>query len=144
MSRRENERVDYQGTCNLATAARAGKLSQLVVVSTVGAGDSRQAISPILRLLMGPVLRMKERAEAFLRTADICYTIIRPGGLTATRRSDQVAFGEGGRLSGMITREQVARVCVDALETPAMRNRVLEVVDAATVKPARRDCIIEL
>ncbi|MFC1592329.1 NAD(P)H-binding protein, partial [Thermodesulfobacteriota bacterium] len=82
--------------------------------------------------------------EEFIRTCGVDYTIIRPGGYTEKEVPDEIAFGEGGKLTGLIKREQIARVCVDALEKPAMKNRTLEVINAAIIKEERRQHVITL
>jgi len=143
-SGRENALVDNQGIQNLARAAVGRGVRHMVVISSIGAGDSRRAINFAFRLLMGPVLRMKSASEAFVRSCGISYTILRPGGLTEKELSGEVAFGEGGMITGMIRRREVARVCVDALSAPAMQNRVLEIVDAATVRASLRPHVITL
>lgn len=143
-SKRENNKVDNLGNQNLARAAKAKGIRHLVVVSSIGVGDSKYALNVLFRLLMGPVLRMKGRSEEFIRTCDLSYTIIRPGGLRDTEISGEIAFGEGGKISGSLSRKQVAQVCVDALTNPAMKNRTLEVVDASTVKEELRPFLITI
>jgi len=141
-SKRENNRVDNMGNQNLAKAAKAKSIKHIVVISSIGAGDSKYAIPFIFRLLMGPVLKAKTRSEEFIRTFDISYTIIRPGGLKDTELTGKIAFGEGGKISGSISRKQIAKVCVDALTKPSMKNRTLEVVDESTVKEELKPFII--
>lgn len=143
-SAKENNRVDNLGNRNVAAAARAQGVQHIVVISSVGVGDSRYAINFIFRLLMGPVLRMKEKSEESIKKCGVPYTIIRPGGLSDKDLSGSVAFGEGGKLMGMVSRKDIARVCVDALTSKAMRNRVLEVVDTSTVKDALKPFIINI
>jgi len=140
----ENERIDNMGNQNLARAAKAQGLSHIVVISSIGAGDSRNTISLLYRLSMNLVLRAKEKSEAFIRSCGISYTIIRPGGYTEKELPDEIAFGEGGKVTGRVKRSQIARVCVDALENPAMKNRTFEVVNRAAVKPGCEQFVIKL
>ena len=70
------------------------------------------------------------------------YTIVRPGGYGDKEVSGRIAFGEGGKITGRVTREQIAKVCIDALTNQAMNNRTFEVVDEATVAPERRHFIV--
>lgn len=139
---RENDRVDNKGNQNLVLAAKARGVKHVVVISSIGVGNSRNALMWLFRLLMGPVLRAKEKSENFIRASGIDYTIIRPGGLTDTPLTGNIAFSEGGKISGRITREEVARVCVAALTDPALKNRTLEVVNATTVSADRRRFLI--
>jgi uncharacterized protein YbjT (DUF2867 family) len=93
---------------------------------------------------MNTILRAKEKSEAFIRASGIAYTIIRPGGYTDNDLPDEIAFGEGGKITGRVRRAQIARVCVDALENPVMKNRTFEVVNRAAVKPGREQFLIKL
>lgn len=140
----ENDRIDNMGNQNLARAARAKGLAKIVVISSVGAGNSRNALSFMYKLMMSPILRAKEKSEAFIQSFGMTHTIIRPGGYGDKEVSGQIAFGEGGRITGRVTREQIARVCADALANQAMNNRTFEVVDAATVAPERRQFVIRV
>jgi len=140
----ENNKIDNMGNQNLARAAKAQGLRHIVVISSIGAGNSRNAVSCMYKWPMLSVLKAKTRSEDFIRSCGIDYTIIRPGGYTEDDISDEIAFGEGGKITGRVKRAQIARVCVDALENPAMKNRTLEVVARARVKEGREQFIITL
>jgi len=143
-SRKENDRIDNMGNQNLAKAAKAKSIQHLVVISSTGVGNSKNAVSLMYRLPMGPILKAKGKSEEFIRAWGIDYTIIRPGGYASEELSGKTVFGEGGNFSGRITRKQIAKVCVDALTNPSMKNRTLEVVDASTVKEELRPFIITI
>ena len=143
-SGKENNKVDNMGNQNLARAARAMELRQIVVISSVGAGNSRDAVSCMYKWPMLSVLKAKTRSEDFIQACGIDYTIIRPGGYTDKDISDEVVFGEGGKITGLVKRSQIARVCVDALENPAMKNRAFEVVAREAIKKGREQFIIQL
>jgi uncharacterized protein YbjT (DUF2867 family) len=140
----ENDTIDNMGNQNLARAAKAKGLKQIVVISSIGAGNSRDAVSCMYRWPMMSVLKAKGKSEAFIRACGIDYTIIRPGGYSDNELPDEVVFGEGGKITGRVMRSQIARVCVDALENPAMKNRTFEVVARAAVKEGREQFIIKL
>ncbi len=143
-SKAENDKIDNMGNQNLVRAAKARGLEKIVIISSVGAGNSRYALSLMYKLMMSPILRAKEKSEAFIQSFGMTHTIIRPGGYGDKEVSGQIAFGEGGKITGRITREQIATVCVDALSNQKMNNRTFEVVDAATVAEDRRKFIIKI
>jgi uncharacterized protein YbjT (DUF2867 family) len=143
-SGKENDKIDNKANQNLARAAKAMDLRKFVVITSIGAGNSRNAVSFLYKYPMLSVLKAKTKAEEFIQTCGIDYTIIRPGGYTEKDIPDDIAFGEGGRITGLVKRSQIARVCVDALDSPAMKNRTLEVVARAAVKKGRDQFIIEL
>ena len=140
----ENDKIDNMGNQNLARAAKAKGLKQIVVISSIGAGNSKNAVSCMYKWPMMSVLKAKTRSEDFIQSCGIDYTIIRPGGYTEEDIADEVAFGEGGKITGRVKRSQIARVCVDALENPAMKNRTFEVVARAAVKEGREQFVIQL
>jgi uncharacterized protein YbjT (DUF2867 family) len=143
-SSRENNVVDNMGNQNLAKAVKVKAVSRIVVISSIGVGDSKHALNFLFGLLLGPVLRMKERSEAGIKASGAEYTIIRPGGLSDKELSGEVAYGEGGKITGSVTRREIARVCVDALTNPGMKNRTFEVVDVSTLKEKFRQFIIDI
>ena len=132
-SKKEFEKIDVDGNYKLALAAKACGVKQMVVISSIGAGNSKDALAWVWRILMGPALAAKTKLEEKIKATDLTHTIIRPGGYTQKRLSGDIAIGEGGRFSGLVQREQVARVCVDAISNPAMQNRTFEVVDSSKV-----------
>ncbi len=142
-SRAENDRIDNMGNRNLARASKIQSVRHMVIVSSIGTGNSRDAISCLFKLMMTPVLRAKEKSEDFIRTLGLDYTIIRPGGYTDNEIPEEVVFGEGGKITGKVKREQIARVSVDALDNPAMKNRTFEVVARAAIKEGREQFIIK-
>ncbi len=143
-SGKENDKIDNMGNQNFARAAKAKGLERIVVISSIGVGNSRGVISFMNKMFMGPILKAKQKSEEFISSFGIEYTIIRPGGYSQKELSGEIAFGEGGNFSGLIRREQIAKVCVDALTRPAMKNRTFEVIDAATVRDDRGDQFIKL
>lgn len=143
-SKKENNKIDNLGNQNLARAAKAKGLKQIVVISSNGVGNSRWAISLMHKLSMNAVLRAKEKSEAFIQSFGMDYTLLRPGGYNENDLSGEIVYGENGGLSGLIGRGGIARACVAAITNPAMKNRTLEVMDRAKVREGRDKYIIEL
>ena len=143
-STKENDKIDNMGNQNLAQAAKAQSIQRLVIISSTGVGNSKEAVPFIYRVLMGPILKAKGKSEDFIRNLGIDYTIIRPGGYAGQPLSGKTVFGEGGHFSGRVTRDQIAAACVDALTNPSMKNRTFEVVDESTVKEEKRSFIVPI
>ena len=55
-----------------------------------------------------------------------------------------LAVGEGGKITGMVRREQIASFCADAIENPAMKNRTFEVVARERLKKGREPFLIKI
>ena len=143
-SKKENDKIDNMGNQNLTKAAKAKGLKRIVVVSSNGVGNSRWAISLMHKISMNPILRAKEKSEAFIQSFGMEYTLLRPGGYNEKDLSGEIVFGENGGLSGLIGRGGIAKACAEAITHPAMKNRTLEVMDRAKLKEGRDKYIIKV
>ncbi|HXC62827.1 MAG TPA: NAD(P)-binding oxidoreductase, partial [bacterium] len=109
---------------NLTAAMRKQGVRRLVNLSAMGAGDSRPLApwlfrSVILPLLLGNVFADKERGEAVLFASGLDVVNVRPGRLLNSRaRGPLRASLDGGGLSAMVTREDLAAFMVDQLDRP--------------------------
>ncbi len=123
------EFVDYQGVRNLADAAAAARLEQIVVVSSSGVTNKDH----VLNKMFDNVLIWKGKGEDAVRASGVPYTIVRPGGLTNKPGGQNgVRLEQGDKGTGVIPRADVARICVAALTAPAARNRTFEAYGAQT------------
>ncbi|SDH21861.1 NAD(P)H-binding protein [Roseospirillum parvum] len=127
--------VDDQGVGNVAEALAASGPPgrRLIMVSSLGAGDSRAHASQRLLDAIGPVLEAKTRGEDRARAVDLGLTVLRPGGLL-----DQSATGRGAlfvdqRVHGRIARAELARLILACLGTPETIGRTLAAIDADTL-----------
>eukprot|EP00184_Porphyridium_aerugineum_P001122 CAMPEP_0184691892 /NCGR_PEP_ID=MMETSP0313-20130426/597_1 /TAXON_ID=2792 /ORGANISM="Porphyridium aerugineum, Strain SAG 1380-2" /LENGTH=358 /DNA_ID=CAMNT_0027149671 /DNA_START=30 /DNA_END=1106 /DNA_ORIENTATION=+ len=116
--------VDYVGQKNQIDAARANGCKQVVIVSSMGGTDKTNFLNTMGN---GNILMWKRKAEKYLVSAsDLMYTIIHPGGLLDKQGGlRELVFGlndeiiKGGDSSiRTIPRDDVARVCIEALEKP--------------------------
>ena len=123
------EFVDYGGVKNLSDAVSAANLDQFVLISSMGVTHEDH----YLNKAFDNVLKWKLKGEEVLRTSGVPYTIVRPGGLTDKEGGQyEILFKQGDKDGGMISRADVARVCVAALEIPAARNKTFEVINGST------------
>ena len=123
------EFVDFQGVRNLAEAAAAAKVEQLVIVSSAGVTRKDHPLNK----MFDNVLVWKEKGEAAVRASGVAYTIVRPGGLNDQPDAQAgVRLEQGDQGTGYVSRADVARVCVAALRSAAARNRTFEVYSART------------
>jgi uncharacterized protein YbjT (DUF2867 family) len=122
------EFVDYGGVKNLSDAASAAKLAHFVLISSMGVTHEDH----YLNKAFNNVLKWKLKGEQVLRKSGMAYTIVRPGGLTDGEGGQhEVVFQQGDKGRGLITRMDVSRVCVAALEIPGARNKTFEVVNGS-------------
>ena len=137
-------KIDIQGNNNLAIAAKESGIKNFVVISSIGAGNSRDALSFMFKLMMRMVLKKKTEMEELLKETGTVCTIIRPGGYTEKPTTGEIVIGEGGKISGLVRRDQTAKVCVDAIEKEAMRNRTFEVVDSSKMNQESKEGVIDI
>lgn len=125
-STRGDSPVDDVGTINVAEAAKATGVDRIVMVSSIGAGESKSALPFYVRWILGSALERKTTAEQHLAASGLTYTIVRPGGLgegpatgTGVLSDDQQSFQWG-----QIPRAEVARLLVQAFDDPNSANTI--------------------
>ncbi len=120
------EHVDFEGARNLADVAAAAGVGHYVLVSSMGATHDDH----VLNRLFNNILVWKRRGEEAVAASGIDYTIVRPGGLNDESGNTQTIIFEQGDIQGeemIISRADVARVCVAAIEHAEARNKVFEI-----------------
>ena len=119
--------VDYQGTKNLIEVAKEKNIEQFVMVSSLCVSKFFHPLN-----LFWLVLFWKKQAESDLQNSGLTYTIVRPGGLRNEDTPDAVVMSKADTLfDGSIPRTKVAQVCVQALQQPQARNKIVEIVAQA-------------
>lgn len=118
-------KVDYEGTKNLVDVAKESGIEHFVIVSSLCVSKFFHPLN-----LFWLILHWKKQAEDYIKSSEIPYTIVRPGGLrNDDDSSDHVVMKGADQLfEGSIPRRRVAQVCVEALLQPASRNKIVEVV----------------
>jgi uncharacterized protein YbjT (DUF2867 family) len=117
------EAVDYLGVKNMAVAAAEAGVRQFVLVSSSGVTQEDH----FLNKAFDNILTWKFKGEEALRSSGVPYTIVRPGGLVNTPgNQDAVVFAQGDTTTGIISREDVALICIAALQSSAAVNKTFE------------------
>ena len=116
------KRIDYEGTANLVELALQNSLRHFVYISTIYVTRPWHYLNTI-----GRILTWKRRAEKFLQSGKLPYTIVRPGWLTDDPGGRlAIKMEQGGRGSGQVSREDVAEVCVQALLQHSAQGKTFE------------------
>lgn len=107
--------VVSQGTQVILDAIKTlGGPGRIIVVSSLGVGESKDQVPFAFKMLMKTVLKKpmedKERQEAAVKASGLDWTIVRPGGLTNGPATGKYKSG----LDAKITAGQVARADVAA------------------------------
>ncbi len=110
-------------------ACQAAGVQRVVLVSSLCSGRWLHPLN-----LFGLILVWKGVGERLLAASGLEWTVVRPGGLKETEDGIEA---EGIRFSGpdeqesdSIPRRLVARVCLDAVESPAAIGRIIEITSS--------------
>ena len=121
--------VDAAGVQAQVQACRAVGLQRVVLVSSLCAGRWLHPLN-----LFGLILVWKRLGERWLERSGLDWTVVRPGGLSeddGRAEVEGVVFtGVDQQQSSSIPRRLVARVCLDALESPAASGRIIEITSS--------------
>ncbi|MBZ0284434.1 MAG: SDR family oxidoreductase [Anaerolineae bacterium] len=126
------QHVDYEGVLHLVEAAKAAHIAHFVLVSSIGVTQPNHRLNQ----MFNNVLNWKLKGEDALRESGLVYTIVRPGGLGDVPGGKRaLQFDQGDRMSGRISRADVAEICLRALNQPEARQVTFEVIETEGKPP---------
>ncbi|EOA16251.1 hypothetical protein CARUB_v10004397mg [Capsella rubella] len=88
---------------------------------------SRQPPAVRLNKELDFILTYKLKGEDLIRDSGIPYAIVRPCALTEEPAGADLIFEQGDNITGKVSRDEVARICIAALESPSALNKTFEV-----------------
>ena len=115
--------VDRAAAVLMADAAERAGVRRFVQISSMGAGSPPR---PGTGEVWAAYITAKTAAETDLRTRDLDWTILRPGGLTDAPPSGRVRLAAPPLPAGTIPRADVAAVIAALLDEPGTRHQTLE------------------
>ena len=115
--------VDRAAAVLMAGAAERAGVRRFVQVSSMGAG---QPPRPGSDEVWAAYITAKTAAEDDLRSRDLDWTILRPGGLTDTPATGKIRLAAPPVPAGTVPRADVAAVIAALLDTPGTRHQTLE------------------
>lgn len=113
--RKEDTPADLVGNRHLIEAAKRHGVKRFVMITTIGAGDSRNAAPWIAKLVLGRFMELKTQAENLLRASGLDWTIIRPGHLKEGPPSGRAVLATDPKTQGVVLRTDVAELIAQAL-----------------------------
>jgi uncharacterized protein YbjT (DUF2867 family) len=81
---------------------------------------------------LGGILTWKLKGENALKESGLNYTIIRPCALTENAPDQPLILEQGDNIKGQVSRDNIAQLCVKALENPDATNKTFEVKETDT------------
>lgn len=126
---------DYLAHRTVIDCAEQAGISRMVLVTSLGCGDSWAYLSPRYRAAFGQAVREKSLAESWLQTSTLDFAILRPGGLLHGEPTGKAQCYQADDIHGLVRRADVAAEVVKLASSPALNNQIYSIVEP-NLKPA--------
>ena len=126
---------DGIGNMNVTDAAKAAGVKRVILITSIGTGDSHDAANILSRIALSKTLPLKTQAEDHLRASGLDYTIIRPGGLRPKPPTGRGYLSEDRSAFGFISRGDLARLIVGCLDDDRTIGRTFAAADPEVKTP---------
>lgn len=121
--------VDSVGNINAIDGALAAGAKRFILVTSIGAGDSRAAAPDAMLKALGMVIAEKEKAERHLIDSSLTWTIIRPGVLNDKPKTDRGVLIQDTTALGVISRAELARLIIDSIDDQTTYGRIFSAIE---------------
>ena len=128
-SRKDPQRPDFITTKNIVDAARQHGVERVLLVTAVGAGDSRPVLTDNAWKFLGPVIELKTQAEDYLMRSGLKATILRPGGMRSEPPTGNAVKTEDHTVMGTINRSDLAALVVECLDDETTVGKIFHAYD---------------
>ena len=128
--RNRPEKVDYEGTANLARAARAAGVRRLVIITSSVSGRA----GGLINFLGNNVLVWKGKAEQALIESGLEYVIVGPARMNndpGAVRQIRLIARKDYQGTMQVTRDDLASVAIGVAALPAAANRSFSVINSS-------------
>jgi uncharacterized protein YbjT (DUF2867 family) len=121
--------VDSVGNIHAIDGAKATGVDRFILITSIGAGDSRAGSPSGMLRVLGPVLVEKEKAERHLIDSGLTWTIMRPGVLKDKPATGRGILTQDTSALGMINRAELARLIVDSIDDEQAFGRIYTAIE---------------
>lgn len=128
-SRKDAHRPDPGTTRNIVDAARRHGVKRVLLVTMIGAGDSRGLLSEQALKFLGTVAELKTQAENYLMGSGLDATVLRPGGMVSEPPTGTATRTEDHSVTGIIHRADLAALVIQCLDDDATAGKTFHAVD---------------
>lgn len=120
---------NYQAQRIIIDSAEQIGIKNMVLVTSLGCGDSWPTLSDRAKQTFGQAVREKSLAEVWLQTSKLNYLILRPGGLVDGKATGQGQCYYQQEVHGYIHRTELAAIILQKITDGQLDNRAYSVVD---------------
>lgn len=124
---------DYLAHRTVIDTAEKMGFQRMLMVSSLGCGDSWVALSDRAKAAFGQAVREKSLAEVWLQTSRFDYAIVRPGGLLNGEETGKAQLYQYEETHGLVNRRDVARLVTQLMDADLLDDQVYAVVEPGLV-----------
>ncbi len=120
---------DYLAHRTVIDEAEKAGISRMILVTSLGCGDSWPFLSARAKAAFGRAVREKSLAESWLQTSTLDFAILRPGGLQNGEASGKAQRIQQQEVHGFVQRADVAAHIQALASAPALNQQVYSLVE---------------
>ena len=125
-------RLNSQGNINVIDAAKDAGIKRFLLITSIGCGDSADAVDEFVKTFIGKALRAKNWAEKHLQATELDWTIVRPGGMMRRSYGGDPILVESPHVTGYMNPSDLGDAIFQVLRSPRTIRRILTAVNADT------------
>ena len=134
--------MNSAGNMNVVKVADEIGVRRFLLVTSIGCGDSADAVDDFVKAFVGKALTAKTWAERALRTTAMDWTIVRAGGLLRRNFKGGPVLLDSNTVSGHINPTDLGDAVYKALLSDKTVGRTLAAVDAEQAIDSNGDPLI--
>lgn len=119
---------DYLANRTVIDCAEQAGISRMVLVTSLGCGDSWQYLSLRSKAAFGQAVREKSLAESWLQTSSLDFAIIRPGGLLHGKATGKSILQQNIEAHGLVMRADVAAQVYQLARQPELKKQIFSLI----------------
>tara|TARA_B100000700_G_C15003809_1_gene837587 strand:- start:811 stop:1473 length:663 start_codon:yes stop_codon:yes gene_type:complete len=127
-------KIDAYGVKNQVISAKRSGVKRIILISSLCTGRLLHPLN-----LFGLILIWKKIGEDFIRSSNLDWTIIRPGGLSEKEddlENEHIKYtGADKQFESSIPRRILAKCCIEALSESSSIGKILEVTTSQDIEP---------
>ncbi|WP_369310321.1 SDR family oxidoreductase [Providencia rettgeri] len=119
---------DYLAHRTVIDCAEQAGISRMVLVTSLGCGDSWPYLSLRARAAFGQAVREKSLAESWLQTSSLDFAIVRPGGLLHGEATGKAILQQHVEAHGLVMRADVAEQVYQLATQTILKKQIYSLI----------------